>query len=217
MKQETIGISLVLGLFPWRPKVLFLTINHEKNGVTVDTRKQQQHSIHVTFPCKNRCPKKNTPCHAPHSKIAVSIGVWFIFKNTLSRSCKFPWIVGNILLEKAILMIFMFIDMPFFTKVWGLNFLADIQSSWQPILIRKEHYHMVFFVLLWQALAKQFAEILDFTLTFDDLKVILGITVPPWCRLLRERNWEFMYSWHYMYKILKINHHPADKYKEFQP
>ena len=71
---------------------------------------------------------------------------------------------------------------------------------------------MVFFVLLWQALAKQFAEILDFTLTFDDLKVTLGITVPPWCRLLRERNWEFMHSWHYMYKILKINHYPADKY-----
>ena len=37
--------------------------------------------------------------------------------------------MGNILLEKAVLMIFMFIDMPFFTKFWGLNFLVDIQSS----------------------------------------------------------------------------------------
>ena len=46
-------------------KSSFFTINPEKNGVTVDTRKQQQHSIHVTFPCKNRWPKKDTPCPPP--------------------------------------------------------------------------------------------------------------------------------------------------------
>ena len=46
-------------------KSSFFTINPEKNGVTVDTRKQQQHSIHVTFPCKNRWPKKDTPRPPP--------------------------------------------------------------------------------------------------------------------------------------------------------
>lgn len=60
LKQKKIGISLVLGPFPWCPKVLFFRINHEKNGVTVDTRKQQQHSIHVTFPCRNTGRKKHS-------------------------------------------------------------------------------------------------------------------------------------------------------------
>ena len=42
-------------------KSSFFTINHEKNGVTVDTRKQQQHSIHVTFPCRDSGQKKTLP------------------------------------------------------------------------------------------------------------------------------------------------------------
>ena len=46
-------------------KSSFFTINHEKNGVTVDTRKQQQHNIHVTFPCRNSGQKKNTPSCPP--------------------------------------------------------------------------------------------------------------------------------------------------------
>ena len=46
-------------------KSSFFTMNHEKNGVTVDTRKQQQHSIHVTFPVKTGAQKKTLPAPPP--------------------------------------------------------------------------------------------------------------------------------------------------------
>lgn len=62
----------MLGPFPWCPKVIFFTINHEKNGVTVDTRKQQQHSIHVTFPCRNSGQKKHS---LPPSKFGCGLSV----------------------------------------------------------------------------------------------------------------------------------------------
>ena len=55
-------------------KSSFFTINHEKNGVAVDTRKQQQHSIHVTFPCKNRCPKKHSLTPPPLLKLQSKLG-----------------------------------------------------------------------------------------------------------------------------------------------